>query len=270
MDWDPKAFPKLDFNEDYYSVLEVNTAVDAKELKKAYYKLVFKYHPDNIENADMKETRNKQMMVINGAYKILKVVNLRALYDKQRRKGLTGNKTGVKENSVSVPESAPPKPQQPPPRSAGQETVREKKYSGGSGFGGSWRTITDDDDDSEIGFEEEYAEQERERNRQRQREQEPEPQRQTQRERDQQVRDRDREFDFTYDQNGVYQTPPQRQPWGFQTEPVRPDSSFNRDGDYKEVEEYLRRTSSNSAASNMFDGNARSLKVHFSILMYQK
>lgn len=33
---------KLDFNEDFYSVLEVNPAVSALELKKAYYKIVFK------------------------------------------------------------------------------------------------------------------------------------------------------------------------------------------------------------------------------------
>jgi curved DNA-binding protein CbpA len=121
MNWDPKEFPKLDFNEDYYSVLDVVNTVDAKELKKAYYKLVFKYHPDNIDNAKMKETCNKQMMVINGAYKILKVVNLRALYDKQRKRGLSGIGTGVKENSVSIPDTPPsrPPPQRAPPSSPG-------------------------------------------------------------------------------------------------------------------------------------------------------
>ena len=40
---DPNAGPKLDFLEDYYSVLEVDNAVDVKELKRAYYKLVFRY-----------------------------------------------------------------------------------------------------------------------------------------------------------------------------------------------------------------------------------
>ena len=41
--WDPNAGPKLDFLEDYYSVLEVDNAVDVKDLKRAYYKLVFRY-----------------------------------------------------------------------------------------------------------------------------------------------------------------------------------------------------------------------------------
>ena len=40
--WDPTG-PKLDFLEDYYSVLEVDNAVDVKDLKRAYYKLVFRY-----------------------------------------------------------------------------------------------------------------------------------------------------------------------------------------------------------------------------------
>ena len=46
MNWDPKKAPKLDFNEDYYSVLEVDSVATSQELKKAYYKIVFKYHPD--------------------------------------------------------------------------------------------------------------------------------------------------------------------------------------------------------------------------------
>lgn len=52
--------PKLDFNEDYYSVLEVNPNADSKDLKKAYLKLVFSYHPDNKLNKDNLDLRNRQ------------------------------------------------------------------------------------------------------------------------------------------------------------------------------------------------------------------
>ena len=49
MNWDPKEAPKLDFNEDLYSVLEVKPDCTPQELKKKYLKLVFMYHPDKYE-----------------------------------------------------------------------------------------------------------------------------------------------------------------------------------------------------------------------------
>ena len=81
MDWDPKSAPKLDFDEDFYKVLEVPRDIEQKDLKRAYYKMVFKYHPDNKEGDEAKALCNKQMMVINAAYKVLKEPTLRARYD---------------------------------------------------------------------------------------------------------------------------------------------------------------------------------------------
>ena len=94
MSWDSISAPKLDFDEDFYTVLEVEVTATAKELKKAYYKMVFKYHPDNRKDAseDEKKLCNQQMMVINNAYRILKEGDLRQKYDLQRRRGLYGNK----------------------------------------------------------------------------------------------------------------------------------------------------------------------------------
>jgi len=96
MNWDPKAAPKLDFNEDFYAVLEVDPTIEQKELKRAYYKSVFAYHPDNKEGDEAKALCNKQMMVINNAYKTLKDPAQRALYDERRKAGRLGNnaKTG--------------------------------------------------------------------------------------------------------------------------------------------------------------------------------
>lgn len=65
MKWDPKSAPKLDFEEDLYSVLEADPAFTPQELKRAYYKVVFRYHPDNKEGVEAKSLCNKQMMVIN-------------------------------------------------------------------------------------------------------------------------------------------------------------------------------------------------------------
>ena len=65
MNWDPKSAPKLDFNEDLYAVIEVDGSCSPQELKRAYYKIVFKYHPDNKEGETAKKLCNQQMMVIN-------------------------------------------------------------------------------------------------------------------------------------------------------------------------------------------------------------
>ena len=90
MNWDPKSAPKLDFNEDYYSILEIDPEITSKDMKKAYYKIVFKYHPDNKEGKEQKELCNKQMMVINAAYKVLKDSDTRAIYDRKRKMGVYG------------------------------------------------------------------------------------------------------------------------------------------------------------------------------------
>ena len=63
---------KLDFDEDYYSVLEASPFATFEELKKAYYKLVSLYHPDTKQTPEDKAVANQQMMVINSAYKVLR------------------------------------------------------------------------------------------------------------------------------------------------------------------------------------------------------
>lgn len=67
--WDPYMAPKLNFEECYYDVLEAQPSYDGKQLKKAYYKVVFKYHPDGKETIEEKELSNKQMMVIHTVVK---------------------------------------------------------------------------------------------------------------------------------------------------------------------------------------------------------
>jgi DnaJ domain len=112
MNWDPKSAPKLDFNEDFYSILEVDPMITSKELKKAYYKIVFKYHPDNKEGKEQKDLCNKQMMVINAAYKVLKDGDARAVYDRKRKAGVYGEAAKVGKSSVgSSNRSAQPQTQ---------------------------------------------------------------------------------------------------------------------------------------------------------------
>jgi curved DNA-binding protein CbpA len=107
MNWDPKMAPKLDFNEDYYSVLEVPDSIDPKDLKKAYYKIVFQYHPDRKSTEEEKSLCNKQMMVINNAYKILKDPTTRKEYDIKRKPKLNSdiNNSFVNQRSKTTSKS---------------------------------------------------------------------------------------------------------------------------------------------------------------------
>ena len=83
-EWNTKEAEKLDFTEDFYSVLEVDPSASQADLKRQYYKIVFKYHPDNKVTEKEKALSNKQMMVINAAYKVLKDPDARAKYDMKR------------------------------------------------------------------------------------------------------------------------------------------------------------------------------------------
>lgn len=104
--------PKLDENEDYYSVLEVPPTADTKSIKKAFTKLVLKYHPDNKRDPEVKDICNRQMMVINAAYKVLKDPVSRAEYDRKRAQGLYrkqsrfSKSTGRTDRSSTAPNSA--------------------------------------------------------------------------------------------------------------------------------------------------------------------
>ncbi|MFC1915942.1 molecular chaperone DnaJ [Chloroflexota bacterium] len=71
---------------DYYEILDVTrTATDA-ELKKAFRKLAFKYHPDR-NHDDGAEERFKE---INEAYEVLSDANKRAAYDRFGHSGTDG------------------------------------------------------------------------------------------------------------------------------------------------------------------------------------
>eukprot|EP00596_Hydrurales_sp_CCMP1899_P010652 CAMPEP_0119039090 /NCGR_PEP_ID=MMETSP1177-20130426/8399_1 /TAXON_ID=2985 /ORGANISM="Ochromonas sp, Strain CCMP1899" /LENGTH=331 /DNA_ID=CAMNT_0007002527 /DNA_START=347 /DNA_END=1342 /DNA_ORIENTATION=- len=113
MSWDEKSAPKLDFDEDYYKVLEVDSKIDYKELKKAYYSIVFIYHPDRKPEEQDKELANKQMMVINGAYRVLKVPETRQKYDDARKDGYVGASAGIRGSGKNVNSKVKPRPTKP-------------------------------------------------------------------------------------------------------------------------------------------------------------
>lgn len=65
--------------QDYYKILGVKKDATIEEIKKAYKKLAFKYHPDR--NYDNLEEAEAMMKKINVAYDVLSDENKRAEYD---------------------------------------------------------------------------------------------------------------------------------------------------------------------------------------------
>jgi len=79
---------------DYYEILGVQRNASDQEIKKAYYKLCKKYHPDQNKNAD-----TEKMKEINKAYEVLSDEEKRGLYDRFGEKGLNGGGGGFSQFS---------------------------------------------------------------------------------------------------------------------------------------------------------------------------
>src|SRR5690606_15244969 len=72
---------------DYYEVLGVSRDADADEIKKAYRKLAFEYHPDR--NGGSKEAEAK-FREATEAYEVLRDPDKRSAYDRYGHAGVQG------------------------------------------------------------------------------------------------------------------------------------------------------------------------------------
>jgi curved DNA-binding protein CbpA len=84
----------------YYDVLEVDARAEPSAIKRKYYVLARKYHPDKV-GADDKEAANKFKEVAE-AYQVLSDPELRKQYDKEGRKGLSADKTEVAQDVPKI------------------------------------------------------------------------------------------------------------------------------------------------------------------------
>lgn len=77
----------------YYDVLGVEPTAEASRLKRQYYVLARKYHPDKVGKDDLESA--EKFKDIAEAYQVLSDPRLREVYDKQGREGLSPDKTSV-------------------------------------------------------------------------------------------------------------------------------------------------------------------------------
>jgi len=85
----------------YYDALEIDPNADPSSIKRRYYILARKYHPDKVGQDD-KESAEKFKQIAE-AYQVLIDPQLRQKYDKDGRDGLSGDKTDVNDNQITDP-----------------------------------------------------------------------------------------------------------------------------------------------------------------------
>ncbi len=73
---------------DYYEILGISSSASETEIKKAYRKLAFEYHPDRNPNDPEAEQKFKEA---SEAYEILSDPQKRAAYDRFGHEGVSGN-----------------------------------------------------------------------------------------------------------------------------------------------------------------------------------
>ena len=88
----------------YYDALEVTPDTEASKMKRQYYLLARKYHPDKV-GKDNKEAADK-FSDIAEAYQVLSDPELRSIYDTEGKDGLSADRTGVATDGVNKPDPA--------------------------------------------------------------------------------------------------------------------------------------------------------------------
>ena len=70
-------------SENYYDILKIPSNASAEEIKKAYKKLAFQYHPDKNKS----EGAEEKFKTLSRAYQVLSDPVQRKNYDEERRNG---------------------------------------------------------------------------------------------------------------------------------------------------------------------------------------
>ena len=84
----------MEKSDDYYEILKVSKDASESQIKKAYYKLAQKYHPDKVSEEEREEA-TKKFQEIGEAYEVLSDPEKKEMYDKFGKDGLQNSGQGV-------------------------------------------------------------------------------------------------------------------------------------------------------------------------------
>ena len=87
---------EYDPENDFYKVLGVTAQTDSKEIKKAYYKLAHKYHPDKAG-----EKHAEKFKQISAAWEVIGDPDSRKLYDSAKKSYSSGADYGYSAHKES-------------------------------------------------------------------------------------------------------------------------------------------------------------------------
>ncbi len=90
---------KYDKKADFYETLGVSPRSSESDLKKAYYKLAQKFHPDK---SDGNKAYEEKFKAINAAYEVLKDPDQRQVYDQLREADRNPNYQGNRGGAASA------------------------------------------------------------------------------------------------------------------------------------------------------------------------
>lgn len=99
--------------KDYYQILGIKQDASEREIKKAYYALASRLHPDKAPDADSRRRNEEELAHVSAAYNTLKDSTKRADYDASIKKKPTGESKSSEAGSSGATSAPSAKPSSP-------------------------------------------------------------------------------------------------------------------------------------------------------------